>query len=815
MLAVLAMIGAPIEATASAVPVHDPADSLPAVESGPAPGPPILYAAAPSIPQLENHDPRFVAPFDRVSGTERYVGGEYLYTDHLYDDHGSDADGDGGGPRAESAGSITYPAAPDAYGGNGADLVELRLSTRGEGLAVRLTLNALLVADAAIATIAFDTDRDPSTGSDTLPLDPGAPFPGTDHVLTTWGNGASWARWAGGRWVQTPLESRADLDANQITVTVPSALIEPAGTWRATAAVGLHDREAGGWLQPGRQGSADRPGGAGPADLTPSGIFNLAFRFHEPALTQSTPTDTAQAAALLAHQPTRFAHDIDLDLLDRRGERSTIPTSGTMIRYYPSRLDLGEGRVWRSRGGAGVVVSSVKVGRLQPYSVHIPSDAATGPVPFTLALHSLNQHHWQYNGSVGLDQMGADRGAVVAVPEGRGGDGWYQRSAEADVFEVWSDLAHHLRLDPDRTTIVGYSMGGYGAYRLAGLYPDLFARAATVVGPPGEGVWLPPAPPVPGGYDTLTNAWLENLRNVPILNLAAALDQIVPIVGPIQQSGGPGVLGLQSLQSLGYRFQLLTFPTADHFQLAALGYDLPMVAEHLRHDQIDRYPDHVTFSYAPGTDDAELGLVHDKAYWVSDLHLADPAVGDPTPKGTIDVVTHGRGYRVPGTAATSSRGSHPLPWSGTGLHWTHGGSGPPTNQLDLRLTNLDAATIHLDRAALSASRPLALHVTTTADARLTLAEGEHRQVVEVSAPGGTIALEPTIALQPQVPDTGGRPGPGRLPTTGPTAGSPGLGALAALAGFVLLHLRRRSVKRRPRPGGVGLGPRPSGRSHAG
>ena len=35
-------------------------------------------------------------------------------------------------------------------------------------------------------------------------------------------------------------------------------------------------------------------------------------------------------------------------------------------------------------------------------------------------------------------------------------------------------------------------MGGYGTYKFATQYPDLFARANPVVGPPGLGVWVPP-----------------------------------------------------------------------------------------------------------------------------------------------------------------------------------------------------------------------------------------------------------------------------------------------------------------------------------
>ena len=62
------------------------------------------------------------------------------------------------------------------------------------------------------------------------------------------------------------------------------------------------------------------------------------------------------------------------------------------------------------------------------------------------------------------------------TPAGRGPDGWYYDLAGADTFEVWADVARHYPLDPDVTSIAGYSMGGYGTYKFATSFPDLFAR---------------------------------------------------------------------------------------------------------------------------------------------------------------------------------------------------------------------------------------------------------------------------------------------------------------------------------------------------
>src|SRR5262249_53329681 len=155
-------------------------------------------------------------------------------------------------------------------------------------------------ADSTIVTIAFDTDHNALTGVSTLPRDPGAPFPGTDEVITTWGSGAEHTRFAP-TVVPTPLTVSTDLEANQITITVPRSVSNPTGTWRAIVAAGLYDPSTGGWLRPQQSADATHPGGAGPLDLMPSGIFNQAFRFDEfsPLLTtRDVPPESGQAVAI-------------------------------------------------------------------------------------------------------------------------------------------------------------------------------------------------------------------------------------------------------------------------------------------------------------------------------------------------------------------------------------------------------------------------------------------------------------------------------------------------------------------------------------
>ena len=58
---------------------------------------------------------------------------------------------------------------------------------------------------------------------------------------------------------------------------------------------------------------------------------------------------------------------------------------------------------------------------------------------------------------------------------------------------MWADMAARYTLDPEWTAISGYSMGGYATYKLGTQFPDLFAKGQPVVGPPGQGIWVPPA----------------------------------------------------------------------------------------------------------------------------------------------------------------------------------------------------------------------------------------------------------------------------------------------------------------------------------
>lgn len=707
-------------------------------------GPAVLYSPPPDVPEIQNRDARFRAPYEGVSGSERYVDGEYLYTDFLYDD------------------ANTYPTDTARYGNNAADLVEYRMSVRGPDLAVRLSLTTLLVKDSTIASVAFDSDRNAATGSSTLPRDPGAAFPGTDAVLTTWGTGAEWSTWDGTSWKSFPLASKADVEANQITVTVPEKVARPTGKWRATLVTGLYDPATGGWLA------------AGPPAL--GRIYNVGFRFDATLKSPSAPS-------------AAYVRELDFDLLRAGGEKDNVPTHGRIFRMFASRLSsagffrqpvppmLEPARASEGREGASLGPNYFS--RLQPYGVYVPkSYDGSRPVPLTFHLHGQDGDYGAVGEGHNAKQLGDDRGSIVMMPSGRGPRGWYIGESEYDVFEAWNDVARNYKLDPLRTAMYGLSMGGYGGYRIALRYPHLFSRLivtipaiqlTTTTG--NSGNWVPGI----NDNDTLTNQWVENARNLPVFHVADGASESVFYPAQFTQTAGPPVNGSRSFDSLGYRFKLWSM-TADHALLVA-NNNFPEMTTFLGQHTIEQEPFHVTYRRTPKSDRSDLGLAPDRAYWVSDITVRDaqtmgPAPvpgGAPTlPAGVIDVVSLGFGKSdAPSTAAQRPGVSGDgIPYLETERTWGNPVSVPTQNRLVIKAKNVGSLTID----------PVAARVD--CNAKIDITSDGPLAVRLLGCPTSAAAARPG-AIAPAPAET--------LPTTG--GGAPLL-ALPLLAGGALIARNR-------------------------
>jgi hypothetical protein len=727
----------------------------------PRPGPDVLYAPRTEAPQLTNAAP-FAAPPILVSGATAYRDGEFLYQDFLYDDHGARVSRDPADPRggddtfSQANGTYTYPTDP-AYAGNAADLVELRVKPVAGATLFRLTLNTLIDAERVAATIAIGTSATP------LPFPHGANATApAQYFLTVHGAAADLRDAVTGNPLAggTPTAT-VDPKRRQLTISVPHAAWNPGrATVRLAAGIGLWDRAAGRYLTPGSSATPTRPGGAG-ALPAPTAFFNAAFRTDEPLPNVHDPADIAaspswwrdrrQGEALRTGDLSTFHADIDFGTLaDRTGDERGVPTTGPLNRILASAFEPAQGVDWSKGCGTSTGCEGQLRGRLQPYALYVPPAApAGGRYGLTLLLHSLGASYNQFSGSRNQSQFG-DRtgGHLVITPSGRGPDGWYYDHAGADTFEVWADVARRYPLAPERTSIAGYSMGGYGTYKLATQFPDLFARAQPTVGPPGLGVWNPPAPPQPGGEQSNTFRQLASLRHVPFLIWNAVQDQLVPYPGPVRQA--------QGFDDLGYRYEFDSFTTAEHLTLAIHDQYAPAAA-FLGDARVTRDPAHVTYVRNPTMDFAGTGTTADHAYWLSAVALRD--AGGAAPLGTVDARSSAFGTGDP-EATPTARGADSLSGGTFGSlaytsqrkDWGATPAAPRADALALTARNVGAVTVHAARAGLTCGAKLT--VDTDGPVVVRLAGCDRTETI---AAAGTTTREPSCAVTSAFARTGVQP----------------------------------------------------------
>ena len=720
--------------------------SLPPKEgSAPRPGPEVLYEPLAQAPQLENApNSGWHAKPILVSGASAYRKGEFVYQGYLYDDHGAKevvdptnpmispgGDSSGGDTFSEPDGTYTYPTGPD-YDENAANLVELRVRPKLKTTAFRIGLNTLENPSLVATAIAIG-----GTEGESHPFPFGANVSApAQYFLTVHGETATLTDASTGAEVAGPAPTvNVDLARRQITVEVAHSEWNPgSSTVRLAAGVGLWNSATNSYLLPGAEASATQPGGAG-ADTTPPAFFDVAFRFNSQEPVPSTPNpgneanpaywrESAQAQALAKGDISEFHAEVDFAKLkakindDMPGQPTGVPQTGVFDRILASHYSDGQGADYATGGcGSSSECIGEMRGQLLPYAIYVPSGSEpSGGWGATLLLHSLSANYNQFSGTKNQSEF-ANRGSgsIVFTPSGRGPDGWYYDHAGADTFEVWADVAAHYHLDPSFTDIAGYSMGGYGTYKFASQFPDLFARAQPTVGPPALGIWVPPGEPT-GGEQSLTQRMLGSVRNVPFLIWDETTDELVPIAGVLEQ--------VKKFDELGYRYEFDQFQAGEHLTLA-INDEYAPAAAFLGTETINSDPSHVTYVYNPTMDFAADGTSAGHAYWVYGVSLRDSS--GSAPLGTVDVRSQGFGVGdpIPGEtqhgAGALTGGTIPaIPYTSQSKAWGPAPSEPAADTLDINATNVSAVTIDAKRAKVNCKAHL--NVVTDGPLTVTLAD---------------------------------------------------------------------------------------------
>jgi predicted esterase len=209
-------------------------------------------------------------------------------------------------------------------------------------------------------------------------------------------------------------------------------------------------------------------------------------------------------------------------------------------------LDLAEQRLRELPHGAswttakGLVVRGYRSsidGSPQPYGLVIPEDLdleSNRRVPLYVWLHGRGDTqtdlHFIRQRQSKMGQI-APQGAIVLHPLGRHCVG-FKSAGEVDVLEAVEHVKANYPIDPDRVVLMGFSMGGAGAWHLGAHYADHWCAVS-----PGAGFAetaryqnLRPADYPPqheqalwGVYDV--PGYVRNLFNVPVVAYSGELDK--------------------------------------------------------------------------------------------------------------------------------------------------------------------------------------------------------------------------------------------------------------------------------------------------
>ena len=685
-------------------------------------------------------EPRLPAPagwpfgeeFPRTCGTSRFAGGALFWTDFLYDDHGATGvpvDIPTGG-LVPSRGTYVYPAGPASN--NGADIFRAAIGLTDTHTWWRLDWNTLLAASVPIALFTFDTDRGQAP-TDQWPANTGVRSAGIDMALLVS---------AAGAWLidlttdaRTPVEHSVDTASRSFLAQIPRSLVEPTGTWTVRLAAGLANDDGDGF--------AEVPFIRGALPRQPN-VYNVAFRTHEQESARlNFWSDQAQAAALADGDVTQFALAVPWDQLADRLTTDEPIVRGPSTRWYVSSVELGQ-------GVADTDVLSTEpqfLGRVQPYSVCLPATYAPGrQLPLTLLLHSLalGQNQFAAIDPRLLHQVCDDRDSVVVTPLARGPSCWYFDEGELDVWEVWARVAEQFGTDPNRTVVAGYSMGGYGAYKLGLTYPEVFAQAVVLAGPPTCGVRLLPGIDIPADLDPDSHCAREgdtyrllvNGRWLPFVIAHGVLDELVPLPSVVHK--------VLELDRLGYRYRFTVYPFEDHIAWALEDeFDDPV--SHMGTGLRQGDPGHITFAWHPELVRPDLGIGPHRVWWLSDL-TADP---DTAAMRGATASVDARSYARPDPTRTTRRrrGFEPgidlSPGLYTELLWRVGPEVDPLPFLALHLTRVASLTVDVARAGLASLRASTINVTTDTAAQIRLAALPPNVTVELDGqPTGPVVPVP-------------------------------------------------------------------------
>ena len=352
------------------------------------------------------------------------------------------------------------------------------------------------------------------------------------------------------------------------------------------------------------------------------------------------------------------------------GKAPWTKQTGLVVRGYVSRIDQS----------------------VQPYGLIVPASYSGGEaVRMDVWLHGRGEKLSELGFlQQRLHQIGqiSPRDTLVLHPYGRYCNA-FKFAGEIDILEGMAAVQRHYRVDEDRISIRGFSMGGAGCWQMAVHYPDLWFAAG-----PGAGFAETPlflhsfqqelVQPTP--WEKTLWRWYDcpgyaaNLFNCPTVAYSGELDN---------QKQAADVME-QALEREGISLTHLIGPQTKHSIHPETGQQIEQKLASLAVRGRDRVPRRIVFAtftlkynrshwltinglekhWEPAHAEAELAsdkLVRVKTSNISGLSLAFPAGWSPFPPGQpVTVEVNGKPF-----AASPSQSDRS--WS---FHWWQGDDSP-------------------------------------------------------------------------------------------------------------------------------------------
>lgn len=258
-----------------------------------------------------------------------------------------------------------------------------------------------------------------------------------------------------------------------------------------------------------------------------------------PGALAAPPPDGGAVAALLDRAASSDAAEAQAALaeLSQLGDPPTL--AGAVSTWRAPRSEAGEHRL-SIRDAAGTETDLV---------VRVPEGRAP-PEGFPLAvlLHGLGGSSRQLIEPFG-DPL-VEAGFVVAAPTATRPDPpnedaiterltlhwWSYRPGSFPLVAI-RESRRLAPIDPDRVLLVGYSMGGFGAWNIGLRYPDRFAGIIPMAGGISRAEYV-------GVEDRRSRSLLPNAAGLPVWFIHGDHDQVVPVLFDRRTRDALDVLGL-------------------------------------------------------------------------------------------------------------------------------------------------------------------------------------------------------------------------------------------------------------------------------